>query len=167
MPALDKSGADRIAPFAGLFDSRNGEKRIDIAALFKQAAALLEVTGYDRYSRTEDATAAGLTIFEALESVARLFCTAARKAAGLEGADLERVVELDTNQLADELATRLAGVLIVTGQANTIYCKSDLTEVLWGWTMDATDRPGGQYRGQDHAVKLLNLAALMTMAIED
>lgn len=166
MTALDKAGADRIAPFVTLWDSYNGIDCNVIAGMFKQAAALLEAKGYDRYSKSEDETSAGLTIFEALESVARLEATGRNK--GLTGEPRDRIIELDTNQLADELATRLAGVLIATGQVTGTMGANDLTEVVWAWTRNPVYGigGGGVYRGQGHAVRLLEVAAMMTLVTE-
>lgn len=172
MPALDASGADRIAQFRTLWESRNATDSPTVAALFKRTAEILKAEGYDRYSRTEDETAAGLTLFEGVEQAAREEAT--RRAARVFGQgelmdDKLRVIELDTNALADELVTRLAGVLISTGQVDSLLFANDLTEVVWSWTRNAlygrVDM-GAQYLGIEHVTRLLDLAAAMTVLIE-
>lgn len=165
MPALDQAGTDRIAPFRTLWNSYNGKDCSTIAVLFKQAHELLRAEGYDRYSKTEDETSTGLTIFEVLERVARDEATAdLARTSALSGAQLEAQIERDTNALADELATRLAGVLLVTGQHT--WSERDATERVFSWTREAIGGPRYTYRGIEHAARLLELASVMTMATE-
>jgi hypothetical protein len=165
MPALDSSGADRIAKFTTLWESYTGQDCSEIAVLFNQAAELLELEGYDRYSRTEDQTSNGLTIFEALTWVAREHLTAAAHRSLYPHVGIQNLAD-DSKSLTEELETRLVGVLMVTGHHGPSSIHRD---VLWSWTHDALHtgpRGTAEYRGKGHAVRLLRLAAIATMAVE-
>lgn len=164
MPALDSTGADRIAKFRTLWDSYTGEDCSTVAVLFNLAAQLLEREGYDRYSKDEDDTSAGLTIFEALERVARDHLGTMAQRGLYPHVGLSRI-DRDTETLRDELEHRLEGVLMVTGQITS----APRCGTLWSWTRDALHtgpRASAEYRGKDHVVRLLKLAAVMTMAVE-
>ena len=161
--------ADRIAPFTTLWDSYTGETPANIAMLFGRAADQIEQEGYDRYSKTEDESSTGITLFEALEQVAREHVTLSAPIYTASSVFLSpEMVKADTASLKDELERRLVGVLFLTGQAYAVTPHSATTEVLWGWTRDAATwhKVGARYRGQAHIVALLRLAAAMTAAID-
>lgn len=169
MPALDASGADRIATFRTLHDSAYGTKSATIAALFGRTAEILKAEGYDRYSRTEDETANGLTLFEGIEQAAREEAERVVIARGLNPERAAGLIDREAEDLADELVIRLSGVLFTTGQIRSFYGGNDPTELVWHWTRAAEgDRVdmGARYRGIEHVTALLKLAAAMTVLIE-
>jgi len=163
MPALDSTGADRIAPFGTLWDSYTGADSTMVAALFTMAADILEREGYDRYSKEDDETSSGLTIFEVLKRVASDQARADAARFGIRGDS--KHIDRAAESLADELAARLGGVLLVTGAARDVH-RNGLDETLWHWTRESIGYRRASYRGKEHAVRLLKVAAAMTMAVE-
>jgi hypothetical protein len=166
--AAAELATDRIKPPSNLWESYTGEDAEVIGVLFNRAAELLQREGYDRYSKTEDETSVGRTIFEALTYVATEHVTtsAARyvNSAAFLAPDM---VKRDVEALTEEMELRLDGVLLVTGQAQSLPM-SGLDSLLWAWTRDVAHWRGhhAQYRGQADVIRLLKLAAVMTMTVE-
>ena len=139
-----------VTPEPALWQSRDGLTPADFAALYRQAAEIIRARGYDRYDEYEHAS--GVSIGTALALAAAAHVTDPRDAA----------------DLTEELETRLAGVLYVTGQA---YCRTgirDLSDTVASWERASVRvYASTKYRSRTEAeaAAVLEAAAAMLAAI--
>ena len=104
-----------VTPEPAVWQSRDELTPADMAALYRQAAEIIRTRSYDQYDEYEHAHGVSIT-------------TALRLAASRPVTDPR-----DAADLAEELETRLAGVLYVTGQA---FCRTgirDLSDTVASW----------------------------------
>ena len=134
-----------------IWQSRTEDTPADLAALYRRAAEIIRDRGYDPYDEYEHAQ--GISIGAAL----KLAASAVR--------DDWR----DVADLAEELETRLAGVLYVTGQAFYRTGIRDLSDTVASWERShvriyASTRL--RSRTQDEATAVLETAAAMLTMID-
>lgn len=126
----------------------------DTAAIFVNAAALIEHNGHNGYGA--DDPGPGISVQEALESSARTHVTAQY---------LGNVPPVSAvAELVDELLTRLAGVLLMTGQITGI--RDNTLDRVHGWENDAVIwglHP--EYRNGADVPRMLRAAANMAIVV--
>ncbi len=134
-----------------LWKSRAGDTPAQLAACYRKAAAIITTLGYD------PATASGAYEGQHGASITTALRTAASMCAGTPA---------DVADLAEELETRLAGVLYLTGQEWWRTGVRDMSAVPAHWEDCASrvNEPGFRYPTQDEAVAVLGLAARLIEA---
>ena len=131
---------------AAVWQSRDDTAPADLAALYRHAAQLIVDRGYDPYDEYEGAK--GISIPTALHLAASGHVTDPRDAA----------------DLTEELETRLAGVLYVTGQAFYRTGIRDLSDAVGSWERTSVRVYAStklRSRTQAEAVAVLETAAAM------
>jgi hypothetical protein len=135
-----------LAAEVTVWQSRTDDTPADLAALYRRAAEIIRVRGYDPYDDYEQAT--GISMTTALNLAAAGHVTDPR----------------DVADLAEELETRLAGVLYVTGQAFYRTGIRDLSDTAASWERASVRVYAStklRSRTQAEATAVLELAAAM------
>jgi hypothetical protein len=133
-----------------VFRSYNGLTRNNIAALFTRAALVIRDQGYTSYPDYQGET--GTDIEGALKTAAEAFIWSAYKRGPRQG---------EVHDLADELETRLGGVLFVAGAAT--YGTAD--SAVCNFQTEAAEgkcTSWAKHRTAADMIAILNLAAQLT-----
>lgn len=140
-----------------LWDSYTGENAKAAAGMFARAAELIDERGHEAYPEYEG-SGPGLDIRGALEAAVAEFITAAYHLTGPHWA----------GDLADELETRLAGVMYVAGICRRRTGVQDVNDAVVGWERSHYEWPGQPSRrpGKNDVVRLLKLAAACAAAAD-
>jgi hypothetical protein len=141
---------DHPAAEVTIWQSRDELTPADFAALYRQAAEIIRTRSYDQYDEYEGAEGVSIT-------------TALRLAAAERHADPR-----DAADLTEELETRLAGVLYVTGQAFYRTGIRDLSDTVASWeraSVRVYASTKHRSRTQAEAAAVLEAAAAMLAAI--
>lgn len=138
-----------LAAPAGTWQSRNGDSPALLAAVYTRAAQLISENGYTPYPEYEGET--GYSLASAVEAAARAI----------------RPDVTDAADLAEEALTRLAGVLVLTGQFTQRTGVSDLSDVPARWDADpiwtGSRRP--RHHDASEAAAILATAAALLAAL--
>jgi hypothetical protein len=147
---------------APIWQSRAGDTPADLAILYRDAAGRIRAAGYDAATVTGDYEGShGISITTALRQAAETY-GAQTRAEGIFGP----YTAADAADLAEELETRLAAVLHLTGQRAYRTGIRDLSDEVAAWESDLpldTSRPGVHYRWhtQGEALAVLETAAAL------
>jgi hypothetical protein len=150
-----------LADKPAIWQCRNDTAPADFAALYRHAAQLIRARGYDPYDDYADA--AGISIGTALRKAAEAYDANIRPAGSLPGRDEACIADL-----TEELETRLAGVMYVTGQAFYRTGIRDLSDTVAGWERTSIRvYASTRYRSrtQAEASAVLEVAASMLTTI--
>jgi hypothetical protein len=137
--------------------SRAGDTPAALAALYRAAAQRIRTTGYDACEVTGP--------YEGQQGIS--ICTALRQAAMQRDQNTA-----DAADLAEELETRLAAVLYLTGQLTYRTGIRDLSDCVAGWERDLPQVEGSwpvryRWHTQDEALAVLETAAALLGVITD
>ena len=140
-----------------LWDSYTGENAKATAGMLARAAELIDERGHNPYPEYED-SGPGLSIRGALEAAAAEFITAAYQLTEPHWAA----------DLADELETRLAGVMYVAGICRRRTNVQDVNDAAVGWERSHYEWPAHPRRSprKNDVVRLLKLAAACAAAVD-
>jgi hypothetical protein len=147
---------------ASTWRSRAGDTPAGLAALYRDAAERIRTCGYDAATVTGDYEGSrGICITTAVRQAAETY-GAQTRAEGIFGP----YTAADAADLAEELETRLAAVLYLTGQRFYRTGIHDLSDQVAAWESDLpldASRPGVRYRWhtQDEALAVLETAAAL------
>jgi hypothetical protein len=148
---------------ASTWRSRAGDTPAGLAVLYRDAAQRIRTSGYDAATVTGDYEGShGISITIALRQAAET-CWAERAP---ERGLLPREVAMDAADLAEELETRLAAVLYLTGQLTYRTGIRDLPDCVAGWERDLPQVEGSwpvkyRWHTQDEALAVLETAAAL------
>jgi hypothetical protein len=158
------AGIDRITDaISPAWSSRAGDTPAVLAALYRDAAQRIRTCGYDAAVGGGDFYKGhkGISIQVALRQAAETYGASTRPE-GTFGA----YGEADVADLTEELETRLAAVLHLTGQRAYRTGIRDLSDEVAAWERDLPldlDRPGAHYRWhtQEEALAVLEAGAAL------
>jgi hypothetical protein len=149
-----------------VWQSRAGDTPGGLAALYRDAAQRIRTCGYDAATATGDYEGShGISITTALRLAAET-CGAQTRGEGISGP----YTAADAADLAEELETRLAAVLYLTGQLTHRTGIRDLSDQVAAWESDLPRMVGcwpARYRwhAQDEALAVLETAAALLDAL--
>ena len=150
-----------------VWQSRDRGHPASLAALYRDAAQRIRARGYD-------AAVGGGDFYQGHQGIS--IQVALRQAAAAHGAQTRGegifgpYTEADVADLAEELETRLAAVLYLTGQRTYRTGIQDLSDQVAAWEAGLpsdVSRPGVHYRWhtQDEALAVLETAAALCDAL--
>ena len=148
------------------WQSRAGDSPAGFAALYRDAAQRIRASGYDAATVTGDYEGShGISITTALRLAAETY-GAHTRGEGIFGP----YTAADATDLAEELETRLAAVLYLTGQLTYRTGIRDLSDQVATWETDLPRVEGTwptryRWHTQDEALAVLETAAVLCDAL--
>jgi hypothetical protein len=145
-----------------VWQSRAGDTPAGLAALYREAAQRIRTCGYDAATATGDYEGShGININTALRQAAETH-GAQTRGEGIFGP----YTAADAADLAEELETRLAAVLYLTGQLTYRTGIRDLSDQVAAWESDLPPREGSwpvryRWHTQDEALAVLETTATL------
>lgn len=125
--------------------------------LYRAAAALITHRGYNAYDEQHYAGERGISIGHALRIAAKLYLLRQADAQDIDSQEIRRTIDRDTEDLAEDLETRLAAVLYVLGQQHNRTGIQDLAGRVAAWELGHDDI--SRHVDQAQACALLEHAA--------